>query len=89
MMAQEKLCYLEKFIACRNSVNFRGFFQRGDTIQVLSKNFKNIAIGVSAYSSEDISQIKGLKSEQIKNVLGYSSRGEVIHTNNMVISENE
>ena len=27
--------------------------------------------------------------EQIKNVLGYSSRGEVIHTNNMVISENE
>ena len=70
-------------------VNFRGFFQRGDTIQVLSKNFKNIAIGVSAYSSEDISQIKGLKSEQIKNVLGYSSRGEVIHANNMVISENE
>ena len=55
----------------------------------MSKNFKNIAIGVSAYSSEDISQIKGLKSEQIKNVLGYSSRGEVIHTNNMVISENE
>ena len=70
-------------------VNFRGFFQRGDTIQVLSKNFKNIAICVSAYSSEDISQIKGLKSEQIKNVLGYSSRGEVIHANNMVISENE
>ena len=38
---------------------------------------------------KDILIVTGHKSEQIKNVLGYSSRGEVIHTNNMVISENE
>ena len=52
-------------------------------------SLQNLVFQKSMQQLEDISQIKGLKSEQIKNVLGYSSRGEVIHANNMVISENE
>jgi len=31
-------------------------------------------------------KIKGSKSENIKNILGYSSRGEAIHIDNMVLN---
>jgi len=70
-------------------ISFRGSFTRGETIQVLSKKLSKIAIGVSAYSSKDISLIKGENSSKIKKILGYSSRGEVIHADNMVKNRNE
>ena len=59
------------------------------------KEFNYIASGITDHlrstlpSTILLNVVPRQKSEQIKNVLGYSSRGEVIHANNMVISENE
>ena len=39
---------------------------------------------MTSYSSDDVKKIKGLKSDRINKVLGYSSRGEVIHIDNLV-----
>jgi len=49
---------------------------------------KKLGVGVTSYSSEDIQKIKGLKSQQINVILGYSSRGEVIHIDNLVKEKN-
>tara|TARA_B110000881_G_scaffold55858_1_gene47667 strand:- start:223 stop:378 length:156 start_codon:yes stop_codon:yes gene_type:complete len=46
-----------------------------------------LGIGVTSYSNSDIKKIKGLKSDQINKILGYSSRGEVIHIDNLVREE--
>ena len=65
-------------------VEATGTFQRGDTVSIFTTNKKKLAIGVTSYSNSDIKKIKGLKSNQIKESLGYSSRGEVIHIDNLV-----
>ena len=44
-----------------------------------------VGVGVTSYSSDEILKIKGIKSDNIKNKLGYISRGEVIHIDNMVL----
>ena len=62
-----------------------GKFNRGDTVSILDKINNKIGIGVTSYSSDEISKIKGIKSNNIKDRLGYISRGEVIHIDNMVL----
>ena len=64
-----------------------GKFYRGDTVLIINKSKKKIGTGVVSYSSEEIFKIKGVKSENIKNILGYTSRGEVIHIDNMVLNK--
>ena len=44
---------------------------------------KDCARGITSFSSEEI-KIKGLKSDQIENILGYSSKSEIIHRDDMV-----
>ena len=65
-------------------VGLNGTFQRGDTVSIIGVNKKKIGLGLTSYSSDDIKKIKGLRSDQIDEVLGYSSRGEVIHIDNLV-----
>jgi glutamate 5-kinase len=62
-----------------------GSFERGDSIKVVNKNQKTIAVGMANYSNEDTSRILGLKSSEIDSVLGYSYGDEVIHHNNLVL----
>ena len=66
-------------------IEVNGKFDRGDTVSILNKINNKIGIGVTSYSSDEISKIKGIKSDNIKDKLGYISRGEVIHIDNMVL----
>ena len=66
-------------------IEVNGKFDRGDTVSILNKLNNKIGIGVTSYSSDEISKIKGIKSDNIKDRLGYISRGEVIHIDNMVL----
>jgi glutamate 5-kinase len=67
----------------------QGLFSRGDTIDILDENKNKVGLGVVSYSNNEIDKIKGAKSDQIQNILGYSSRGEVIHIDNLVLNKNE
>ena len=42
------------------------------------------ARGLSSFTSDEISKIKGLHSNKISNLLGYISKSEVIHKDDMV-----
>ncbi len=52
------------------------------------KNQKNeiLGVGLANYSADDIRKIMGLKSKQIKAVLGHKAYDEVIHRDNLVIT---
>ena len=47
-----------------NEVN--GKFDRGDTVSILNKLNNKIGIGVTSYSSDEISKIKGIKRTILK-----------------------
>ncbi len=61
-----------------------GKFSKGDNILIVDGSGKSIAKGLTSFSSIEIDKIKGLKSDQIESVLGYSSKSEIIHRDDMV-----
>ncbi len=62
-----------------------GEFERGTTLSVIAPDGKEIAHGLSSYSSDDIRQLCGVQSSKIHELLGYSYGDEIIHRNNMVL----
>jgi len=63
----------------------RGNFGVGASVQCLDEQDNIIATGLSNYSAADLDRIKGVKSIQIENILGYKDSDEVIHRDNLVI----
>ena len=61
-----------------------GKFSRGDIITILSSKRKKIAIGIATYDIADTKKIIGIKSKEIKNILGYEGRDEIIHKDDLV-----
>ena len=64
--------------------NISGIFEKGDHILVKDQNNVECARGLASFSSVEIEKIKGSHSSQIKNILGYSSREEIIHKDDLV-----
>ena len=61
-----------------------GTFEKGDHILVKDQNNIECARGLTSFSSIEIEKIKGSHSSKIKNILGYSSRDEIIHKDDLV-----
>ena len=61
-----------------------GVFEKGDHILIKDENNKERGRGISSFSSLEIEKIKGSHSSEIKNILGYSSREEIIHKDDLV-----
>jgi glutamate 5-kinase len=64
--------------------NVSGKFFKGDHIKILDNKKKEFARGLSSFSSEEINKIMGCHSIEIKKILGYVSKSEVIHKDDMV-----
>ena len=62
-----------------------GEFGRGDTVFIASGSGRRIACGIANYSAEDICRIRGLRSGEIEDTLGYHYGQEVVHRNNLVL----
>jgi glutamate 5-kinase len=66
-----------------------GTFERGDIVQVMTADGKEVARGLAAYSSEEASQIKGRQSAEIEQILGeLGGRDVLIHRDDLVIIGN-
>jgi len=61
-----------------------GLFKKGDHILIKNQNNNECARGLASFSSNEIEKIKGSHSSKIKNILGYSSREEIIHKDDLV-----
>ena len=61
-------------------------FNIGAAVEFKKQKKEILGIGLANYSAIDIRKIMGLKSNQIKAVLGHKSYDEVIHRDNLVIT---
>ena len=64
-----------------------GSFERGDAVAVKSSDGTEIARGLCAYSSGDAKRIMGHKTDEIEGLLGYRGRDEMIHRDDLVITQ--
>jgi glutamate 5-kinase len=68
-------------------VAVEGAFERGDCVVIRSRAGIEAGRGLSAYASADISRIAGHKSGEIEDILGYRGRDEIIHRDDLVVTE--
>ena len=61
-----------------------GKFNKGDHIKILDNKKREFARGLSSFSSEEINKIMGCHSNEIREILGYVSKSEVVHKDDMV-----
>ena len=61
-----------------------GKFNKGDHIKILDSKRKEFARGLSSFSSNEITKIIGCHSNEIQKILGYISKSEVVHKDDMV-----
>ena len=62
-----------------------GNFKKGENVIILDQNNIQLARGLSSFSSYEIDKIKGKQSKDIETILGYLSKTEVIHKDDMVL----
>jgi glutamate 5-kinase len=62
-----------------------GRFDRGDAVSVVAPDGREIARGLVAYPADEAVRIAGRRSGEIAEVLGYASRDEIIHRDDLVL----
>ena len=68
-------------------VAIEGAFERGDCVAIRTRAGIEAGRGLSAYASGDIHRIAGHKSGEIATILGYRGRDEIIHRDDLVLTE--
>ncbi|NPV73823.1 MAG: glutamate 5-kinase [Pelotomaculum sp.] len=63
-----------------------GNFDMGNTVSIIGPDGREIARGLTYYSSVEIERIKGAQTRDIARILGYKDYDEVVHRNNLVLS---
>ena len=66
-------------------LDVHGEFDPGDAITCTDRHGKEFAKGLVNFSSEIIARIKGLKTAEVRRVIGQQVYDEVIHRDNLVI----
>lgn len=65
-------------------IEVKGGFKPGEAVNIVFDG-GNIAKGLSLYSSDDLSAIKGLRSDKIEQAIGYTYGEAVVHRDDMVL----
>lgn len=63
-----------------------GTFNKGDVVVLVDAAGAEVARGLCNYSSLEVLQIKGLRTEQIAAVLGHCPYDEVVHRDNLALT---
>ncbi len=68
-------------------IEARGDFRIGDAVACVDKDGMEIARGLVSYTAGELERIRGQATQKIHEVLGYSNGDEVIHRDDLVLSE--
>ena len=74
-----------KSLLAAGITKIKGFFNKGDNVLVVDQNEKYLARGLASFNSKEIDKIKGKQSKEIEKILGYLSKTEIIHKDDMVL----
>lgn len=83
--AREALTKRQKSLLSSGIIEGIGKFDVGDVVSIVDERAEEFARGLSNYSSLELKKIKGLKTNQIQEALGYKYYDEVVHRDNLVI----
>lgn len=61
-----------------------GDFEKGDAVRILTEDGVEIARALARYDAADAIKIKGLRSDQIENALGYADGAVLAHADDIV-----
>ena len=61
-----------------------GEFEKGENVLITDEDNNKLARGLASFSSNEIIKIKGRQSGEIEKILGYASKTEVVHKDDMV-----
>jgi glutamate 5-kinase len=64
-----------------------GRFDRGDAVDIVDPEGRNIARGISAYSSDDALRLIGRNSADIEAILGFRGRPAIVHVDDLALSD--
>lgn len=62
-----------------------GSFGCGDAVECVDMSGKVIAVGLINYTAVDVMKIKGCKTHEIAEILGYKDDDEILHRDNLVL----
>ena len=68
-------------------VGLSGSFAVGDTVSIIDERGQVLGLGLCNYTSTEVEKIMGKTSRQIMTILGYTHSDEVVHRDNLVLSE--
>ncbi|MGB3655161.1 MAG: glutamate 5-kinase [Rivularia sp. (in: cyanobacteria)] len=63
----------------------KGEFEQNEAVQLCDRDGKEIARGLVNYSSTELEKIRGRRSTEIPNLLGYEGVATVVHRDNLVL----
>ena len=82
--AYEALVRARKSLLARGVLQHEGEFKRGDIVELCFEK-QVFGRGITRYSNGELSKIAGRKTEEIKELLGYKDKDEMIHSNDLVV----
>ena len=62
-----------------------GCFSRGEVVKIKNTSGKVIALGMPRYNSDALELIKGKKSQEIEQILGYEYGAVALHRDDMIV----
>ena len=83
--AQNAILEQNKSLLPAGIINVEGRFSRGEVVKIRTQSGKDIALGMPRYNSDSLQLIKGRKSADIENVLGYEYGAVAMHRDDMII----
>ena len=66
-------------------VDVIGEFGRGDVVALATAGGRELGRGLTEYPSDEAAAIKGCRSAQIEDILGYRGRAVMVHRDDMVL----
>ena len=73
-----------KSLLAAGIIEVKGIFEKGENVLIVDQNEKHLARGLVSFNSSEIDKIKGKQSKEIEKLLGYLSKSEIIHKDDMV-----
>ncbi|EIJ71819.1 glutamate 5-kinase [Pasteurella bettyae] len=83
--AESALLMQHKSLLPAGILSIEGRFSRGEVVKIRTQNGKDIALGMPRYNSDALHLIKGQKSQDIEQILGYEYGSVAIHRDDMII----
>jgi glutamate 5-kinase len=85
--AEEAVCRKGRSLLPGGISGLKGGFGRGDTVRILNEAGAELGRGVSNYRHDEVLRIRGLKSSEIRRILGQDACfDEVVHRDYLVLT---